>query len=101
MVFLPYEHADVRTRKWSKGDGEAGLDPDASAGKNMARNLKIASRNPVVAVAYSAASGLRKSHDLEHVPHSICESSVRHGRFLARADRLGIRPNHRPKAQSQ
>jgi len=68
---LPYQLADVGTRKWSRVDGDT--EADASVGKNMVR--KIASRDitPLGGVAYSAASGLTKSHDLEHVPHSICE----------------------------
>lgn len=68
--------ADVSNRKWNK-DGEALEENDTSVGKNS-NARKIASRNALDGVAYSAGSGMRrKSHDLdaspnEHVPHSIC-----------------------------
>ncbi len=73
--FCLISNADVGTRKWSRGDGESvpTVVADASAGKNLTR--KIASRNmaPIDVVPHSASSDLTKLHELEHVPHSICE----------------------------
>jgi hypothetical protein len=72
-------------RKWNK-DGEALPEKDTSAGKKNTTNTnarKLASRNALDGVPYSAVSGRKhKSHDQRslggHVPHSICQYAPKH-----------------------